>query len=529
MLKELRIQNIILVDSADIQFGEGFNVISGETGSGKSAIMGALSLVMGSRADSGLVRSDCSKGTVEALFNIKTHETLKHLLDESGIEVDEELIIRREISANGKNRSWINHQMVQLNLLRQVGEQLADMVGQHANQRLMSIEHHREIIDLFGDLQEEQNQFSMNWSQENQIQHELEHLQSRESQRLREMEVCRMEIEELESAALKEDEEEELFAEYTRLTNSEELAQQLNQVNQALSSLSVLSQQKGILDKLAELDPNLEDTSEAYSNALLELQEISNTLIQYQSRIEHNPTRIEEVNRRLTQINKLKRKYGTTVSEIQAYLEESKQKLYELEHHDEKIEECQKKLDQLRKQNDKLSHKLTHQRQEVASSLEKQIIQELRKLNMPKVEFEAQFTKQKRSSHGDDRIEFYLRPNVGEALIPIRECASGGELSRLLLALQTVLTGKEKTPTLIFDEVDANIGGETAVAVGQKLQKIGKKHQVLCITHFPQVAKQGDHHLQISKVEKEGRTVTLIRNLSDIERKQEIKRMLGEN
>ena len=528
MLKELRIQNIILVESAEILFGEGFNVISGETGSGKSAIMGALALVMGSRADSALVRRDCSKGSVEALFDIQPHESIQKLLHESGIETEDELIIRREISANGKNRSWINHQMVQLNLLRQVGEQLGDMVGQHANQKLMTVEHHREIIDLFGDLQEEQNHFSMNWNEENRTQKELEGLQSRESQRLREMEVCRMEIEELENANLKENEEEELFAEYTRLTNAEELAQEINQVNQALSSLPALSQQRGILEKLAELDPQLKDTSKAYGDALLELQEISNTLTHYQSRIEHNPGRTQEVNKRLTLINRLKRKYGTTLSEIHDYLEKSKQKLYDLEHHDEAIEECQNKLSQLRKQSDQLSHKLTHQRQEIASSLENKITQELRNLNMPKVEFEAQFTKQKRNSYGDDRVEFYLRPNVGESLIPIRECASGGELSRLLLALQTVLTGKEKTPTLIFDEVDANIGGETAVAVGQKLQQIGKKHQVLCITHFPQVAKQGDHHLQISKVEKEGRTVTLIRNLSDKERKQEIKRMLGE-
>lgn len=534
MLKQLRISNIILIESEQIDFKEGFNVISGETGSGKSAIMNSINLICGERTDIGMLRRGAEKGAVEAIFDIDRVKDVGMILNEAGIEhaPGDELLIRREIHATGKSRAFVNNQSAQLSLLKKIGDQLLDIAGQHANQRLLSLEQHRLIIDTYGELEQEVKEFGRQWIKENTLRKELETLLQGEAQRLRDIEVCRMELEELVEAKLKEGEEEELFAEYTLLTNAEELASHVSEINQALSGernpiVPLLNRQKANFEHLLKLDPSLTETSKAFDNALLELQEISYTIRNYLNHIEHNPSRAHDVNERLTLINRLKRKYGSNIIEIHLYQESTKIKLDALENTDSHIEELQLQLQKLEKENQNLCQKLSKDRQLAAKKLEGTIISELRALNMPKVEFIVELTIQKCNQSGQDRIEFYLIPNVGEHKIPVRECASGGELSRLMLALQTTLSGKQQTPTLIFDEIDANIGGETASVVGEKLKSIGEKHQVLCITHFPQVARQADHHLQISKEEREGRTRTLVTSLNEAERQHELDRMLG--
>ncbi len=535
MLKQLLIKNIILIESADINFGSGLNVLSGETGSGKSAIMNALNLIFGGRSDASMIRRGSEKGIVEAFFDIDKNPQLNHLLEEAGIdhEENEDLIIRREITETGKNRCFINNQAAQAKFLHLISPYLGTIVGQHANQWLLLTDKHREIVDIYGELKPQVLQFGKQFLEENSLSKELIELVQNESKRFLEIDMYRMQLQEIEEANLKTNEDDEIFAEYSLLMNAETRAIKVNEISEKLfgeklSVLTLLNKQQSAFEYLAEIDPELKEASVSYHNALIELQEIAYTLRSYQSRIEYNPQRAEELNDRLALITKLKKKYGSTLSEIEEYKNTIVTKLDSLENVDLKIESLQQLLDALKDKNNVSALYLSEQRKKTAKKLEKAIVKELRSLNMPKVEFEIQFTPQKRGIKGDDLIEFYLIPNVGEHKIPIRECASGGELSRILLAIQSLLAGKEQTPSLIFDEIDANIGGETAFIVGEKLKAIGQETQVLCITHFPQVAKQADHHLQISKVEENGRTFTRVVNLEKEETKSlEISRMLG--
>lgn len=534
MLKELRLANIVLVESAAIPFSQCFNVLSGESGSGKSAIMNALNLVAGERCDASCVRHGEAKGIVEAIFDVSNLPQLLDILAEGGIDHEKgaELFIRREITAQGKSRAFINNQLAQLALLRQITAHLFEVVGQHANQKLLSLDYHRQILDLFANAEPDLEAFSKSWHEENLVREELEQLVRTESQRMRDLETTRLEIEELEQANIKEGEEEEVYAEYTQLSNADELAQRVNEIlhvfrGEKIAALAHLGRQKASFEQLSKLAPNLNEAFKSYENALLELHEVAHTLNHFESSIEHNPERAAFLDSRLEQINRIKRKYGPSVEEILTYYKQAKLRLEKLENADADIECLQLKLADLSKKTDELSSQLSAIRKMAARQLQNAVEEQLRSLNMPKVEFFAEITNQKRTRHGDDKIEFYLIPNVGEHKVPLRDCASGGELSRIMLAIQGLLAGKEKIPTLIFDEIDANIGGETAAVVGDKLKEIAAQHQVLCITHFPQVAKLAEHHLRIRKKEIEGRTVTLVDALDHSAHQQELMRMLG--
>lgn len=534
MLKQLRITNIILVETAEIEFAEDFNVLSGETGSGKSAIMNAISLIAGERTETSMIRKGAEKGIVEAVFDIKGNILIGTLLEQAGIDFEEgeELYVRREISAVGKSRAFINNQLAQINLLRTLCAHLINIVGQHANQDLFSLERHRDILDVFGRLKGEVAAYSLSWDEENALQNELETLINSEAQRLREAEVCQMVLQELEEANLKEGEDEVLFHEYTLLAHAEEIGTKIYGICQLFNGeksavLPHLYRQKGTLDSLVGIDPALTEVAQAFQNALLELQEVANSLNIYQSRLEHNPQRLATVNERLTLITRLKKKYGSSLLEIHTFADENRKKLNELQNADNTIEGLREKLNFLRAQNNLLALQLTQSRKDAAQRLSTIMKKELASLNMPQVDFQIDVTSQKRGRHGDDRVEFFLLPNVGERRISIKDCASGGELSRVMLSLQTVLSGIDHILTLVFDEIDANIGGETAKVVGEKLKAIGKKQQVLCITHFPQVAKYADHHIQISKKVIGERTITLINVLDVSMREHELARMSG--
>lgn len=496
--------------------------------------MGALSLITGERAEAGMIRRGADKGSVEATLEIEHLPAIHKILEEAGIDHDpsEHLIIRREISLAGKSRAFINNQMAQMALLKRIGEYLIDIVGQHANQRLLTIDNHRKILDVYGSLEDKLIVFSTGYSEEISLRKELEQLIDSESQRLREIEVCRMELQELQEAAIKENEDEEIFCEFTLLANAESLSQRIGEISQSLVNdrqgvLALLNRNRQAWDHIQSVDPSLAETAESYKNALLELQEVAYTLDKYLSNIESNPQKMSLLDERLSLINRLKKKYGPTVADINAYLAMTQEKLIKLENADSRIEELRIKLEELERKNQALAEDLTKMRKATALKLQKTLIQQLRALNMPKVEFHIDIEPQKRTRMGDDKIEFFLTPNIGEHRIPVRECASGGELSRLMLALQALLAGKESIPTVVFDEIDANVGGATANTVGEKLKEIGQKHQVLCVTHFPQVAKHADRHLQISKREVEGRTITFIKELNNAAKAAELERMGG--
>jgi DNA repair protein RecN (Recombination protein N) len=534
MLKELRISNLILIPYAEVHFEKGFNVLSGETGSGKSAIMQALSLLMGEKADVNIIRHGTEKAAVEGLFDIDNLSIIEEILDGGGIghEKGEILILRREISKLGKGRCWINNQAAQLSLLRKIGETLIDLIGQHANQRLLSIDNHRRILDLLGGLEEDCERFAKNWDRELTLSKLIQDTIQNEAYRLREIENCNRELEELREANLKEGEEENLFSEYTHLANAEDIVSKIHDITQLLcgdklSVLNLLTKQISNFDHLLRLTPTLQDTAIAYRNACLELQEVAHTLRIAHAHHEPQPDKLAAISERLALVHQLKRKYGESISDILSYQQKTQEKVHHLEAADTQIDDWRNQLFDVRKQNDELALVITNKRRAAAQALIHSLTIQLRSLNMGKVEFQIEITSQNRSRTGDNRIEFFLVPNVGEKRIPIKECASGGELSRILLALQTILAGKEDIPTLIFDEIDANIGGATAVAVGEKLREIGSNHQVICITHFPQVAKQANHHIQIEKQEIDGRTVTSIKTLDREGRQLELCRMLG--
>lgn len=528
MLRELRIENLILVERAKIGFEKGFNVLTGETGSGKSAIMGALRLIMGERADPQWIRRGASKGFVEALFDIDSLSPVVALLDEAGIAWDEAgLVIRREIG--GRSRAFVNNQVATLHLLKRLQPHLLHLVDQHANHALVSRDSHRSLLDLFGGSVPLLAAFRSAWQCERELEEELQSLKGREAERLREMEVCRMEVAELEEAALQEGEEEELFHEFSRLSNAETLSALSKQLIGIVADgcLAQLHQGRGAVAKLVELDPSQEEMRKTVESLSVELEEVAYTLRAYHSATDPNPLRLAQLDERLSLINRMKRKYGENIEDIHAYLARRQERLEELHNADDRIESLGKLLKERRLATEEAAQKLTACRQAAAKELQELLTEQIRPLNMPQAEVRCAIQPTPRSSNGHDLVTFELAPNVGERFVALGQGVSGGEMARLMLAIKTVLAGKEQVGTLVFDELDANIGGETAAVVGEKLGTIAEKHQLLCITHFAQVAAPARHHLQICKEEKEGRTLTKVVPLVTKERQLELARMVG--
>lgn len=534
MLRQLNIRNLILIESSVIDFSEGLNVISGETGSGKSALLNALQLIKGERADPAMIRRGEEKGSVEAIFDIAKTPDVLSLLEEYGIHHDTEcdLIIAREISLAGRSRAFVNNQHVQLAILKKISALLFDMISQHSHHLLRDEENYGIILDLYGSIANDANAFGKNWNLENQIRSQLQEMIQYESQRHRDIERYQDELKEIEEIHVKEGEEEQLFEEYTLLSNAQELLGKTHEIVESLTGeknaiLTHLKRQKNLLEQISRFSPLLSESAKSVDNAIVELQEVSYTLRNFLSKVECNPSRMQQLESRLKGIEKIKKKYGPTLKEVFAYCEQLKQKLKNLSQADDQIEQLTTQLKAVEMQNESLCKKLTEARTLAAKDFEKRIERELHMLNMPHAEFTCAIKTQKRSRTGDDCIEFYLKPNIGENRVTVQECASGGELSRLMLAVQVLLSGKKEIPTLIFDEIDSNIGGETAVIVGKKLKEIGSKQQVLCITHFPQVAKQADHHLKIEKIELGGRTLTTVSVLDQSSKSIELERMVG--
>lgn len=534
MLKQLNIKNLILIEFLEVQFSSGFNVITGETGAGKSAIISAIKLICGERADLKLVRKGSEKAVVEALFASELYPQFLNLLEESGIECDisEDIIIKREILSSGKSRVYINHQMAQLSLLKKIGSKLIHVVNQHANQRLFNLEEHRNIIDLFGHHQKLLSEYSLLWQKLISVTKELNLLIEGESSRIREIECLEKEIEEIEEAKLKEDEEENLFSEYTLLTKKDEILKKVQLLLDFFEKngngiIFQLSKKLDLFTSLVAIDPLLKETLNSFRSATIELEEVSHSLNYYISKFENDPFRLEFLNERLTLINKLKRKYGSSIGAIKSYLNEAHNRLNYLKNNENEIEKLSISLKEIEFQIEALGLKLSEARRSAASLFEETVCRELKELNLPHVQFKVKFYEQERSVHGNEKIEFFFSPNLGENMIPVKDCASGGEISRIVLAIETILSSKNEVKTLIFDEIDSNIGGETAAVIGKKIKFISKENQVLCITHFSQVAEQADNHFRIEKKEEGGRTFSFLEILDLNKKEKELYRMIG--
>jgi DNA repair protein RecN (Recombination protein N) len=557
MLTTLRIKNLALVDDLTLELQPGSNAITGETGAGKSIIIGALNLVLGERADRSLIRSGSDSCSVEAVFDVKKlRAPLKNFLGENGLEPCEEnqLVLKRTFTNAGTNRQFVNGSATTLNVLATIGEWLVDMHGPHDHQSLLHPAKQLLILDAFGGLEKEREAFRELVSQRIAIEVEKSALVVDEKIYAQQLDLLRFQVKEIEAAQLKPDEEFQVEEKFKRASN----AAKLLQLSQAALDLlaeneNSLLVQAGVigrmLQELQRVDSGVANLVELNAQAVGAWRELQTELSRYAEKVDVDPARLAELEERLNLIHSLKRKYGVTLAEVIAFGGEAKQKLQSLESRDVELTRLNSELQKLDAEIMRAGKKLSDARHKVIPQLAKAVGKQLADLGFKQSKFdvaiksdfvgdEVTSLKSKESQTlltsspaikqtGLDEIEFQFAPNLGEPAKALRAIASSGEMARVMLALKTVLAAEDEIPVLIFDEVDANVGGETANAVGEKMKQIAAKRQVLCITHLPQVAAPADAHYVVTKQIKDGRTISEIQLLGKKERVTELARMLG--
>lgn len=521
MFLDIAIQDLVLVDKARVPFKPGLNIISGETGAGKSALLNGLKLIAGEKGGSDWIRNGAQKAIVEVRF-IAPH--LNDFIKELGIEPDEILVLRREVSVNGKSRNFINDQLCSIATLKQVTSELIDIASQHATTKLLDTSFHRETLDLFAGLGEKVKAFSRSYDKEKALKDKLEGLLESSQKRLREIEALNREIDEIDEAKLKPQEEEAIFLEYEALSSSQE---RIQKTEEAIGYIPSFSRLKGVLDEISRMDPSQEELIKTMKSAIIELEEGKFELERYLNKIDSSPEKLAEHEARLKEIAFLKKRYGDSVEKILSYRDEAFKKLSGWENLDEEIEALKEEIDTLHEENLMIARSLSDSRKLAIGPFEEAMRSELEQLNLPDAKFEVEMRLVPMKRTGLEEVAFYFTPNKGGKRIEVSEGASGGELNRLLLAIKSTLAGKELGSVLVFDEIDSNIGGATALKVGERLKALGQKSQVISITHFPQVAKFADHHLRVQKRESDGVAKTFIEVLSDSEKAFELKRMSG--
>ena len=547
MLRELSIRNFGIIDDLNIRFSDGLTVLSGETGAGKSIIINAVNLLLGSRATATMVRTGAETAELEALFEITRKSRVAQLMAEQGYDSSEGLLIRRIISKNERHRIYINGRLSTIQILDSVTENLASISGQHAHQGLLKEEQHLLILDQFAGLMPMRNELAGLYNEIVPLVKKLKELNSVKDRRTEQIEYLSYQKKEIIDAAIKPGEDVSLEQDRTRLKNRETLFEAVNSsIEELYSAQESVTERLGIvrknLNKASRLDPELSSKEEAVAEAAYSIEETANGLRAYLAKIETDEKVLEAVESRIDVLNKLKRKYGGTLQAIFEQLDAIRMELSGIENLSGTIDETQKKLGLLHKELAACARELSEKRRESAKDFALKVEKELSTLKMPRTKFEVSLQTQPASDSADlffttagsiinetgiDRALFLIAPNVGEALKPLSGIASGGELSRVILALKALLAGTESVETIVFDEVDAGIGGGVAEVVGRKMASLARHHQIICITHLPQIAKFGDHHLRISKHVSGGRTRTTIMPLAENERVEEIARMLG--
>ncbi|MFC1767026.1 DNA repair protein RecN [Candidatus Margulisiibacteriota bacterium] len=546
MLNSLKIKNYALIDELDLDFKDGFNVLTGETGAGKSIIVGALSMVLGERVGGGVVRTGKEKAYVDASFDITNNSKLKKALKELGFEGDSQVIISREAAA-GKTQAKVNGRAITQSALRSISRNLIDIHGQHEHQSLLQIENHIYLLDSLGgrELLSLRGEVSKAFNQLQQSKDKLNNLKKSAEEREKQIDFAKFQIKEIEEAGLKEGEEKELEQERSLLANAEKISEKLSMISGSLKGegLSVVDKLKEILSEfkdIAEVDKSVSGIFNNYSEATYQIEDISRELENYKEKLTFNPKRLEEVEDRIHLLKQLKKKYGQTIKDIHKFKEDKKKELTTLVHSDEEIGKLGSEVKKLSKEMVDKAVKLSNLRKTVAKDIEKKAIDELEELNMKKVKFKVDFRKCASENSikvdgkdfqynevGIDDIEFLISPNPGEPLKPLAKIASGGEISRIMLALKTILMKTDLIPTMIFDEIDVGIGGNTATSVGDKLSKLSKAHQVICITHLPQIASFASSHLFVDKTVKAGRTSVEVKELGKNDKIKELARMVS--
>ncbi len=547
MLTELSIKNFAIIDDLSIQFSDGLTILSGETGAGKSIIINAVNLLLGSRATSKMIRTGADFAEIEALFQISPASTAAEILQNQEIEPSEGLLIRRVISSNDRHRVYINGRLATMQLLNKITKNLASISGQHAHQQLLNETRHLLILDQFGNLMPIREQIHNCYHNIVPLIHALSDLKASRQKQHEHMALMEFEKKEIEDADISANEDEILRQEQIRLKNAGMLNQIVKSSIQALYTgdgaiAEKLGEIRRQIENAARTDKLLSTPSEALTDATFQIEDIAQQLRAYIDGIDFDEGRLDEIESRLDLINRLKRKYGTTLESLFLHLDQINQAFSDFDNRDEEISDTEKQLGRRHEQLVAIANKLSEKRKQSATRLSKKIERELNALKMPKTRFEVAFIQAPAApktspyltingktitDEGAEQAYFMIAPNVGEDLKPLSQIASGGELSRVILALKSITTDADASGTMIFDEVDAGIGGDVAAVVGKKLSTLATTNQVICITHLAQIAAFGRHHFKISKQIENRRTCTRIKPLDDKERLEEIARMIG--
>ena len=538
MLTELRISHFALIDHLELEFSPGFQVFTGETGAGKSLLVDALILLLGGRASGEHIRSGAREATLEAVFSLSGHPPILAKLKEWDLLPDgtQDLLLRRTLSREGRSRMYVNGTLVPLHQMAELGGWLVDIHGQHEQQSLLSSKVQMHVLDAFGCLLALRDEYAAQYQHWQDLVRVVNDAIQRSKERQEREEFLRFQCEELGKAQLVPGEDDALMREHRKLQNSGRVLEIVNQVYDLLyrnqsSVLSQLTEVRKQVQELGTIDENVRNWNEAIEGGMAQVEELVWAARNYKDGFDHDPARLAQIDERLALLQRLKKKYRETLEDLLARQTRIQSELEELANIEERTQNLQREILQTRQDTWAVGRKLSESRQAVAKELEKRVAAELAQLKMEKSRFHVTVTTAAQEEHagpnGLDQIEFTFCANPGESLQPLSRVASGGELSRLMLAMKTVLASVDQVPVLIFDEVDAGIGGNVAATMGHRLKALGQTHQVLCITHLPQIAAHAHQHYLVKKESVNQRTVAMVSRLHDEEREEEIARMLG--
>ena len=531
MLRLLHIENIAVIEQAEIIFEDGFNVMTGETGAGKSIVIDAISAILGERAYRDMIRTGTSRAAVRAIF-----DRVPELpwFAENGVPYDAETDIRRELTADGKNLCRVNGTAVTVGVLKKLGVQLINIHGQHDSAALFDEAQHLTVLDSFAEDEAERAAYAERYEAVRALRREIDRLSMDESEKLRRMESLQYQIDELTKAHLRPGEEEELEARRKLMQNAEKLSDGLHEASACLDgdsqtdgAATLLGQAERALARLARIDDQLAPLQETVADLMYRVRDCAEQVAEQVDALSFSEAELDDVEQRLDILHRLHRKYGSTCEEMLAYLEKAKNELDEIEFSSDRVEQLKKKLRAAEQTAQEAALVLRERRKRAGEQLSARICSELAELDMNKVEFSCVFTETELTPLGADAVAFYMTANAGEALKPLSKVASGGELARIMLALKNVLAERDRVPTLIFDEVDTGVSGRAAQRVAEKLLAVSRTKQVLCVTHLPQLAALADTHFRIAKREADGRTYTSVTPLDFEGRRQELARIIG--
>ena len=532
MLSVLHIENIAVIEQAEILFEGGFNVLTGETGAGKSIVIDAISAILGERTYRDVIRTGANRAFVSAIFtNIPQYDWFS----ENQVEFDpQELQVQREIYADGRNVCRVNGRPVSVASLKKLGGRLINIHGQHDSQQLFDEENHLTYLDAFARDEQELEAYQQAFSAMQSVQREIQKLSMDESEKLRLVETLTFQIEEICAANLVSGEEEQLKERRKVLQNAEKLSDALRMADEALyggdssdGAAGLLSNAEHALSRVSTISADMQTLHQKISDLMYSVQDAADELRAMRDDLSYSEGELEEIEERLDAIHKLKRKYGASVEDVLAYLADSEQRLDEIEFASDRIETLKKREAELQKETIRQGEILREKRLSAAQAMESRICDELRQLDMPKIRFVCEFTPQQPMQTGLDSVRFLMSANVGENLKPLSKVASGGELARIMLAMKQVLAQQDGVPTLIFDEVDAGVSGRAEQKVAYKLWTVSKGRQVLCVTHLPQIAAMADAEYTVEKRVENERTYTSVLHLDESGRKQELARLIG--